>query len=90
MHHLDPKTGEVEEEEVKNAWVDPTNEGAPAGKEVHVAVTPDTENQAKTDQKASKEEDNTALGRYNKKKRHKEPKPGQSVITGGKPKKKKR
>lgn len=91
MHHLDPKTGELEEEEVKNTWEDPTSEGAPGGKEVHVAVTTEGGSETKTDPKGKNEGGTTALDKYNQKKRHKkEPKPGESIITGGKTKKKHR
>lgn len=51
---IDPKTGEIAETEVENKWVDPTSEGSPASKEVHIAMTPESAEGEITDDKADK------------------------------------
>lgn len=70
MNRIDPKTGGIEEEVVDNKWIDPTTEGSPASKEVHIAVTPEsaaTDKAVKGD-KAPKKDANNALDAYDPKK----------------------
>ena len=41
LNRLDTKTGEIDSSVVESKWIDPTTEGSPASKEVHIAVTPE-------------------------------------------------
>lgn len=43
VNSINPRTEEIVEREVENKWIDPTTEGSPASKEVHIAVMPDSE-----------------------------------------------
>jgi hypothetical protein len=80
---INPRTEEIMETEVANKWVDPTTEGSPASKEVHVAVTPDTESElAAASEKEAKTKKNkdpqNAMDAYDAKKGRKKEK-GTSV-----------
>lgn len=94
MNRLNEKTGETEVVVVDNKWIDPTTEGSPASKEVHIAMTPElatgtSDKPDKTD-KDIKKDPNNALDAYNNKKRHKKDKEPVSPYSGSgkKPKKK--
>lgn len=81
---INPRTEEIMETEMANKWVDPTTEGSPASKEVHVAVTPDTESElAAASEKEAKTKKNkdpqNAMEAYDAKKGHKKEK-GTSVT----------
>lgn len=92
---INPRTEEIEEREVENKWIDPTTEGSPASKEVHIAVTPDTEEElaekAKSENKKNRKGDpQNAMDVYDSKKHGKREK-NNSVSysnSGGKKKKK--
>lgn len=67
----DPRTGELVERESEYKWVDPTTEGSPASKEVHIAMTPDKTDGSgdkTTRPKKPKTEPTNAMEEYEKKK----------------------
>ncbi|MES2554769.1 MAG: hypothetical protein V4604_01385 [Bacteroidota bacterium] len=93
MKSINPKTEEIVETEMAYKWIDPTTEGSPASKEVHVAVTPDTEDAlaeaAKKDPKNKNNKDpQDAMTVYDSK-RHKKEEKGTSIsFDNGKKQKK--
>ena len=94
VRSINPKTEEIVETEMAYKWVDPTTEGSPASKEVHVAVTPDTESEvaeAKKDPKNTKRDPQNAMDAWDNKKGHRKEK-GTSISfdNGKKPKKPKK
>jgi hypothetical protein len=98
LHAIDPKTGEIEETEMDSKWIDPTSGGSPAGKEVHIAMTPDMEgadtkksDKSADEKTAKKGEPKNALEIWDQKKRHKKEKANSpSYANEGKKKKKKK
>lgn len=95
LHRIDPKTGEVIEDEEKGSeWINPTSETPVGSKEVHIAALPESgEGDEKTDRKErDRKKDKsqmTALERYEQKKRHKEKTPDNAILQNeGKRKKK--
>lgn len=92
---INPRTEEIVEQEVENKWVDPTTEGSPASKEVHIAVTPDNEaaltDKEKTDDKKNRKGDpQNAMDVYDSKKHGKREKANSvSYSNSGNKKKKK-
>jgi len=90
---INPRTQEIEETELVNKWIDPTSSGSPAGKEIHIAVTPDNVEELdaeKTSKTKNTGEPKTALEIYNEKKHKKEKDASQTFANGGKKHKKKK
>lgn len=91
---INPKTEEIIETEMAYTWVDPTTEGSPASKEVHIAVTPDKEaalaEAAKKDPKKNPNNPQDAMTIYDSKKHKKEKSNSVSFDNGKKPKKPKK
>jgi hypothetical protein len=94
LSSIDPKTGEVITESIDNKWIDPTTEGSPASKEVHIAMTPDEElaqaDKEKKPKGKSETEPKTALEAYNEKKHHRNEKNPDSIVKTPKKKKTKK
>lgn len=86
MVHIDSKSGDVVEEDEKEAkWVDPTSAGAPGSSEVHIAVL--HEEDPKEAGTKSTTSSKTALDEYNSRKHHKREKNPSDIL---KPSEKKR
>lgn len=93
LQTMNAKTGEVEETDMPNKWIDPTTSGAPGGKEVHLAMTPElAEGTDATDKptKTVKKDPKNAMETYDAKKHHKEKDPSTTFVNGKGKKKKKR
>ena len=93
VRSINPRTDEIEEIEMVNKWIDPTSSGSPAGKEIHIAVTPENVeglDAEKKEETAAKGKPTTALERYNARKHRKEKDAADSFANGGKKSKKKK
>ncbi|MDG1333553.1 MAG: hypothetical protein P8P74_14550 [Crocinitomicaceae bacterium] len=77
----DPKTGKLVKRKIDNTWQDPSNPGAPAGGNEHVAITPETQkkdeeskesnsNEPKVDKRDKRDPSESSIfGDMNKKKK---------------------
>jgi hypothetical protein len=92
LHTINPRTEEIVESEVDNKWIDPTTEGSPASKEVHVAALPEDEGDPGKPEKTTtkKTDPKNALEAWDEKKHKKDDPNSISYTSDGKKKKKKR
>jgi hypothetical protein len=88
---INPRTEEIVETEIDNKWIDPTTEGSPASKEVHIAALPDDEGATSgKPEKAKKTDPKNALEAWDEKKNKKNDPSSISFANDGKKKKKRK
>lgn len=92
MKTINPRTEEIIETEIDNKWIDPTTEGSPASKEVHVAALPGEEEgvSENPDKTKPKTEPRNAMETYDAQKHKKEDVRSISFSNSGKKKPKKK
>lgn len=84
---MDPKTGKLVKRKIDTDWQDPSNPGAPAGGNVHVAVTPETQVE---DEKSTTTTQNSKEPQMTRREKRKAAKASKSSIFGDFEKKKKK
>lgn len=69
MSYYDEKSGEIKSKEIKNKWIDPSDEGSPAGGNKHIATMPEQEDGVNDPnvkvKKQAKQKDRKQPGSYN-------------------------